>query len=194
MTILPCSVFRKALDARKRSGGLPSIDNQIGGAGRKGGKNRRKRTYNQVSSSEDSRLFTEYYHNENPFIVINKKDIKLKKVNGKLTKPKCPKCEVELGVKIVIKPHDIALSHRERWKYPNPDAHLPNEERTKISVLETEKYYCIQRDCIFTRFPYFATFGSKLLEISDNVTLNSGQKNLILRELDVDVDTVVPMQ
>ena len=146
------------MDARKRSGGLPSIDNQLGGAGQKGGKNRRKRKYNQVSSSEDSRLFTEYYHSENPFIVINKKDIKPKKVNGKLTTPKCPKCKVELGVKIVIKPHDIALSHQERWKYPNPDAHLPNEDPLKISVLETEKHYCIKRDCILTRFPYFRKY------------------------------------
>ena len=76
----------------------------------------------------------------------------------------------------MILPFDLVLAHEEKWLYPDPISpgnRLP-------SAKYTTKYYCIRRNCVMGRFPYF----NKYLEIPKQVERNikEAHKKLIKEE------------
>lgn len=84
---------------------------------------------------------------------------------------------------LAIMPFDIVLKHKERWMYPNrgkkdnEPAYLPSPGNKT-----TTRYYCINRVCIYKRFPYFK---SELLEIPSEVQLKESHRKLFVDNLGV---------
>ena len=88
------------------------------------------------------RPYTEIHHNDNPLNVVFLTDA-----------PKadaCRQCRIHFPRRKKIAPFDIVLSHKEKWLYTDKE-----DGRKRQSAYFTEKYYCIKRSCITTRFPYF---------------------------------------
>lgn len=91
--------------------------------------------------------FTEIWHNHNDFNVVFTRDCQ----NAK----KCESCKVEFARgSIVCIPQDIAVLHRERYFYPKKD------EQGKVTMeptwkKEADKFYCVKKECILRRHPYF---------------------------------------
>ena len=159
---------------------------ELGGAGRKGQQRRRKRQYDSsnVSSSDQStesqgRPFTEIWHNNNPLVVCSINEITEEKNH-------CGYCAHEFPRgRLAIVPFSIAIKHQERWKYlnqkhkanPSEPMYLPSSAK-KL----TTRYYCIKKNCIYKRFPYFCP---DLLEVDSSLMLTVGHKKLIKEQLDV---------
>ena len=83
------------------------------------------------------------HHNDKPFVVTFIDDA-----------PKaqdCQTCKTGFIRRTKILPFDIVLGHEERWMYPD------QKDKTKWvpSATTTTKYYCIRKNCIMQRFPYF---------------------------------------
>ena len=100
--------------------------------------------------------FTEIWHNKNDFFVIFTKDCTKAK--------KCESCKVEFARGgVVYISQDIAILQKERYHYPKKDT------RGKVTMVpmwnrEASKFYCVKKDCILRRHPYFwkgliRTFG-----------------------------------
>ena len=87
--------------------------------------------------------YSEIHHNNNPLVVCFLEDQKKAK--------ECRQCRVEFPRRQMIAPFDIVLSHEEKWMYPSPD----DPDRKLPSSKFTTKFYCVKRQCIMTRFPYF---------------------------------------
>ena len=148
-----------------------------GGAGRKGGTKRKQRIYVNnpdmptAAKNVNNAPFSEIWHNNEPLRVINVREIPE-------ARNRCGQCSGEFPRGILsIVPYDIALSHKERWKYYNNEKkeYLPSPHGKT-----TTKFYCIKGDCILKRFPYFR---EELLEISDSVELKDSHKKLLRDEL-----------
>ena len=143
-------------------------------ARRRGGSTRKTAAYQReeerpslscsVSSSTSppdmiqSRLFTEIYHNENPFVLtfyledsqFKKKD---KQAEKKGRKMQCITCHNNFP-SLSISPYDLALRHCERWRYPD----LSNPRgQWLVSAKETAMFYHIDPEhCLRPRHPYFS--------------------------------------
>ena len=55
---------------------------------------------------------------------------------------------------VVCIPQDIAILHKERYCYPKKDS----KGRVTMEPMwhrEVSKYYCVKKDCILRRLPYF---------------------------------------
>ena len=91
--------------------------------------------------------FTEIWHNKNDFNVVFTKEFP----NAK----KCESCKVEFARgSVVCIPQDIAILHKERYFYPKRD------EQGKVTMVptwnkEASKFYCVKKECILRRHPYF---------------------------------------
>lgn len=91
--------------------------------------------------------FTEIWHNHNDFNVVFTRDCQ----NAK----KCESCKVEFARgSIICIPQDIAVLHKERYFYPKKD------EQGKVTMeptwkKEADKFYCVKKECILRRHPYF---------------------------------------
>ena len=91
--------------------------------------------------------FTEIWHNHNDFNVVFTREFH----NAK----KCESCKVEFARgNIVCIPQDIAILHKERYLYPKKD------EQGKVTMVptwkkEAERFYCLKKECILGRHPYF---------------------------------------
>ena len=83
-------------------------------------------------------------------------------------------------------PFDIVVAHREKWMYMNRNRTSDTEPLYIPSSAKklTTKYYCIRRNCICNRFPYFI---SQLVKIDDGVTLLDSHKKIIKEQLDVSI-------
>lgn len=114
--------------------------------------------------------FKEIHHNDRPLtLCFLSEEPKAKE---------CRQCRTEFPRRTMIVPFDLVVSHEEKWLYPdpnNPGNKLPSPKYTK-------KFYCIRRNCVMSRFPYF---NRKYLEISDGVEANlkEAHKKLIKEEL-----------
>ena len=72
-----------------------------------------------------SRLFTEIYHNENPFVLTfyledSQFKKKAKQAERKGRKMQCETCHNNFP-SLSISPYDLALRHCKRWRYPDPN-------------------------------------------------------------------------
>lgn len=125
-------------------------------AGKKGGKN--KYTYRPARGKETSKggptarteekqanansLYTEIYHNENPFILMF------------LTEgaKRCKSCQLDFCHRKKVIPFDIIFSHKELWMFPvNGDW-----SNYSLSRQETVRYYHAVKKCLTSRFPYLS--------------------------------------
>jgi len=126
------------------------VEPEKNAAGKKGGthKNpwRPSSNHNKnipLAAPTQARPFTEIYHNNHPLVVCFLSD-----------EPKaveCKQCGMAFPRRLLVAPYDIVLSHAEKLMYPDPKC-----SRNKLpSPRYTTKYYCLKRDCVMKRFPYF---------------------------------------
>ncbi|KXJ18326.1 High affinity nerve growth factor receptor, partial [Exaiptasia diaphana] len=120
-------------------------------------------------------LFSEVWHNKNAFNVIFTRDVK--KVI------KCASCKVEFAKgPVVCIPHDIAVTHKERYWYPkkNGQGQIIGMEPTVHKV--ASKFYCAKKSCILQRHPYF---WKGMIAVDEDVAarLKQGHRNHLQREL-----------
>ena len=139
---------------------------------KKGGSHKNPyRPTKQVSQEASlARPFTEIHHN---------KTFTLRFLHDTPKAKECRQRRIEFPKRQQITPFDIALSHEEKWLYPDP-----NDPGHKLpSVHHTTKFYCVKRSCIKTRFPYYLP---SLLEIPAEARsrLKSSHLDLLIRELD----------
>ena len=149
------------------------VEPQKDAHGKKGGSHKNPyRPTRQVSQeASPARPFTEIHHNNKPFILCF--------LDATPDAKECRQCRIEFPRRQQITPFDIALSHQEKWLYPDPK----DPGRKLPSVYHTTKFYCIKRSCIKTRFPYYLP---SLLEIPAEAQsrLKSSHLDLLQRELD----------
>ena len=86
----------------------------------------------------------------------------------------------------LVVPFDINVAYRERWMHMNRNRTCDTQPLYIPSSAKklTTKYYCIRRNCIYNRFPYFI---SQLVKIDDGVTLLNSHKKIIKEQLDVSI-------
>ena len=128
-------------------------------------------TREALQEASPARPFTQVHHNNKPFVLFFLDDMPDAK--------ECRQCRIEFPRKQQITPFDIALSHEEKWLYPDP-----NDPGRKLpSTRHTTKYYCIQKSCMKNRFPYYQP---RLVEIPAEVRsrLKSSHLDLLKSELD----------
>ncbi|KAJ8019089.1 hypothetical protein HOLleu_42548 [Holothuria leucospilota] len=139
--------------------------------GKKGGSHR-----NPWLPKKDSTItqcpFTEIYHNNNPFVVMFLEEAP----NAK----HCMYCKMEFPRILVSSPFNIMLAHQERWMYPSA-----NGERLP-SAKFTTKFYCVKRQCILGRFPYFRPSLVKI-PAETRSKLEESHVNILSRELDLNL-------
>lgn len=117
-------------------------------------------------------VFTEIYHNENPFQV-------------QFLAPKknriCPSCGVEFPSKFLASPFDICLVHKERYMYPNSEGKwVPTVTMTR------DVYYHVDQKCLLKRHSYFT---KNLVKVNEDVKtrLNDGHKALLKNQIGFEV-------
>ena len=165
--------FRKSPRRSKPSkSGLvvPEKVGKKGGANRNSWRGSRGKTNPPCSRTESAAYpFTEIHQNDRPLtLCFLSEEPKAKD---------CRHCRTEFPRRTMILPFDLVLAHEEKWLYPDPISpgnRLP-------SAKYTTKYYCIRRNCVMGRFPYF---NNKYLEIPKQVERNikEAHKKLIKEE------------
>ena len=116
--------------------------------------------------------FTEIYHNNNPFTVVFLKEVP----NAK----QCTCCKMDFPRIVICKPYNIVLAHQERWMYPSANGkRLP-------SAKFTTKFYCVRRQCILGRFPYFKPSLVKIPP-ETHCKLEESHFSILSRELDLEL-------
>ena len=170
----------------KQSRGSRSIltfPENAGGAGRKGKQNRRTRSY-PVSSTQDQVAasqempFTEIWHNNNPIVVCSIDAVPV-------TKNRCTYYGNEFPQgPFAIVPFDIVLKHEERWRYLNRNRQRPSDPTYLPSSAKklTTKYYCVRRNCVYMRFPYFC---AGILLVDPECVLNESHKKVVKEQLSI---------
>ena len=74
--------------------------------------------------------------------------------------------------------HDICIMHQERYLYPKyADKAKTQFIGMKESSSETPKFYCVKKNCILTRHPYF---WKGRLRVEDEVKLELEESDLKL--------------
>lgn len=116
--------------------------------------------------------FTEIWHNKNNFYVAFTKECTKAK--------KCESCKVEFARGgVVCIPQDIAILHKERYYYPK-EVGKGRVTMEPTWSREASRFYCIKKDCILRRHPYF---WKGMVEVDDDVRLNLKEGHLkLLRE------------
>ena len=148
------------------------------GVGRKGELPRKTRKYTNVVNHDHEAYkgrFTEVWHNNLPLIIYHVVQIRPGKVCGHCGK------DFPKGI-LSCRPFDIAIKHSEKWKYPKRERRSDSEPAYKVSSTTSIKYYCINKVCIKSRFPYFIP---NILEVSNDFKLEGSHKKLIKDELEV---------
>ena len=152
--------------------------------GKKGGSHknpwrpsRAKCTQRATSQSANERPFTKIHHNNKSLVLCFLDDV-----------PKaieCRQCHIEFPRRKKIIPHDVILSHEEKWSYPDPQ----QPGRRLPSTKYTTKYYCVKGSCIKTRCPYY---DSSLLQITPEASsrLQKSHFDLLNRELDFEKESI----
>ena len=85
---------------------------------------------------------------------------------------------------LAIVTFDIVISHKERWQYLKRHRTTENDPKylPSLANFPTTRYYCIRRQCIYNRFPYFS---SAILLVADDVVLTNNHKKIIKEQLNV---------
>lgn len=172
--------FRKASKSSKPSKSGLVVPEKVAPA-KKGGANRNawRQSHSQTSTSKAScsqtqsvaHPFREIHHNNQPLTACFLSE-----------EPKaidCRHCRTEFPRRTMIAPFNLVLSHAEKWLYPD----RTNPGNKLLSGKYTTKYYCIRRNCIMSRFPYF---NSSYLEIPDEVRVNLKESHKILLKEELD--------
>ena len=100
-------------------------------------------------------------------------------------KNSCGHCGNEFpGGPLAIVRFDIVISHKERWQCLNRHRTTENDPKYLLSPVNspTTRYYCIRRQWIYNRFPYFS---SAILLVADDVALSNSHKKIIKEQLNV---------
>ncbi|XP_070565124.1 uncharacterized protein [Ptychodera flava] len=121
-----------------------------------------------------SHPFTEYYHNNNPFIVVFVDEVADKKAL-------CPTCNLHFATRVKIKPFDLILKHKERYLYPDKaNIWVPTRYQTR------DVFYHLQLQCVQPRHPYFK---NSFILISDDVKgkLDTSHKQILKQEFDLNL-------
>ena len=164
----------KAKGSRSRSAITYPLNTK--GSGRKGGQKRRQRLYHpeklfqgRDEENVSKNPFTQIWHNNNPLVICSVKSVPLNKNS-------CGYCGNEFPMgPLAILPFDIVISHKERWQYLNRKRESEHDPKYLPSPANspTTRYYCIRRNCIYNRFPYFnATF----LQVDVSIILTNSHK------------------
>ena len=95
----------------------------------------------QVSSGNTTHVYSEIYHNDNPFVLC-------------MLPPEaktCKGCKHDFCHRQKIIPYDLVFEHKERYYFP-----LQGDWKNKIATnKEATRYYHADPKCIMPRFPYF---------------------------------------
>ena len=123
--------------------------------------------------------YTEVFHNDNDFVLLMTTELSVLKQGAYKT---CISCGIDFQCNSPVSPHDLCLSHRERWEYHE---HKPGGGKTKKSSRkETTKYVCCKLRCVRQRYPYF---WNKFVTISNAIKkkLTTTHKLHLKTELDI---------
>ena len=174
--------FVEQVKSNRRKGNKLCSSNGLTGVGRKGQQQRRIRKYEpgtERKPSEGTSPFTEIWHNNKPLRVIRVRSIPENKCV-------CSCCGNEFPRgPIAVVSFDMVLAHEERCKYLNRNRKNENETEFLPCAINklTKRFYCIRKECIYKRFPYFgADFFSY-----NGVDLTPSHKTLIKDQLDIQI-------
>ena len=129
--------------------------------------------------SEETSPFTEIWHNNKPRRIIRVRDIPENKCVWSYCGNEFPR-----GPITVVR-FDIVLEHEERWKYLNCNQKNENNPEFMPCAMNklTKRFYCIRKECVYKRFPYFsADFFSY-----SGVYLAPSHKTLIKDQFDIQI-------
>lgn len=152
------------------------------GVGRKGGRKRQSRIFisrpEEVNTNQSSGSpFNQVWHNNEPLVVTYTTAVPKEKNLCKYCGNEFPRGQLS------IVPFDVVLSHQERWEYRNPSKCSKEPKYLKSPPGKyTTNFYCIKKECVSNRFPYFR---SDLLKIHNAVSLKEGHKVLLEEQLGV---------
>ena len=159
----------------RRSGDVPNKK-------KRRGRNNMKSTSINISctptdlNSPSDMDFSEAHHNDKPFHVFYKKNLP-KKAKGNLQH--CESCGVDF-IKTSQEPNDFVLMHEERWVYY--ERHADGTVTKKHSGDRyTKKYYCIKKECLLRRHPYF---WNGLIKIPDTAHFGAYRMQVLQQQLD----------
>lgn len=162
-----------------------SVDKQV--AGKKGSRNKnayrpaRKTTTNSKESSSDvndqtsplnGQIYTEIYHNDNPFVL---------QILPEQAK-RCGHCKKDFCHRQRIIPLDLVFQHSERWYFPvNGDWN-----KKQASNKETSRFYHAAPTCIQGRFPYF---NNDYIEVPEDIKiqLQDSHKSYLINEFSYEI-------
>ena len=106
-------------------------------------------TCTEEEQANTNPLYTEIYHNENPFILMFLTD----------GAKRCKSCHLDFCHRKKVIPFDLIFSHKERWMFPvNGDW-----SNCRPSRQETVRYYHATKKCLTKRFPFFRLTTWKFL-------------------------------
>ena len=151
----------------------------------KGGQKRRQRLYHpekpfqrRDEKNASKNRFTQIWDNNNPLVICSVKSVSLNRNSFGYCGTEFPRGP------LAIVPFDIVISHKGRWQYLNRNRESEQEPKYLPSPANspTTRYYCIRRNCIYNRFPYFnATF----LQVDVSIILTNSHKKIINEQLSV---------
>ena len=169
--------LRKFKSSRSRSSLTYPLNE--GGAGRKGGQKQRERKYQQEEIHTSNQLFSEIWHNNEPFEITFVIDIQIERNFCNYCRNEFPR-----GPFLIV-PYDIAIKPKERWKYLNRNRKSESEPLYLPSSAKklTTRFYRIRRRCIFNRFPYFK---AELLK-HEHIALTKIHKKILKEQVDVSI-------
>ena len=134
----------------------------------------------EVSNDMDfppPKIFTEYFHNEQPFRLDFTSSADCKRANS------CMTCKVAFPKLNPAPINAILIIHKERYERPVKDE-KGKFLRMTVSNQLGKKFYCVKKICLRSRHPYF---WKGMLEVTEEVKvkLTIEQKELILNELNL---------
>ena len=120
--------------------------------------------------------FTEFFHNNERFEIVMLKDNECKRAKS------CISCKIAFAKDNPVSPEgDIIIIHKERYERPVKD-HNGNFLRMTVSNHLGRKFYCLKKDCLLRRHPYF---WKGMLKVNERTRaeLKSAHINFIAYEL-----------
>ena len=117
-----------------------------------------------------------HVHFSEPFVLINIRSIE-SLTNKSLF---CESCGSVISRRNAVLPFDIVFARHERYLYPRTTGQS-GREWIHTRQKTRQKYYCIKRECLLSRHPYFL-FG--LIEV--NTPLKHEHKRLLKDALGYD--------
>ena len=124
--------------------------------------------------------FTEIWHNTNKFQVVFTRECTNKA-------QKCESCKVEFAHDgVVCIPQDIPMK---RFYYPKKEKEKENKRKTTYEPTwkrEIPRFYCVKKECILPRHPYF---WKGMIEVQEDSRqqLKEGHKKLLKEVLHLSI-------